>query len=286
MSWLGKVVGGAFGFIMGGPLGAALGAAFGHQFDQNGPEIHFEGLGANPSETEVLRRAFFVGVFQVMGYLAKVDGRVSESEIGVARDIMTRMLLTEDLKILAMRLFNEGKADRFAMSIAVEQFRSACQSYPHLLRAFIALQLELALADGTVNAKEEAALLRICDQLEFSRYEFFGIKTRLETERRFGGVRGHGSRPGAFWEETRHRQRSQTESLGLNTEIHEAYAVLQLKSSASETEIKTAYRRLVSRHHPDKLVGKGHDEGAVQRATEITQRIQKAYDLICKTRGF
>lgn len=285
MSWLGKVVGGAFGFIMGGPLGAALGAAFGHQFDQNGAHIQFEGLGANPSDTEVLRRAFFVGVFQVLGYLAKVDGRVSESEIDVARGIMNRMLLTEDLKILAMRLFNEGKADRFAMSIAVEHFRSACQPYPHLLRAFIALQLELALADGAVNAQEERALLRICDQLEFSRYEFFGIKTRLEAEHRFGGVRGRGPRTGGFWEEPRQGRWSSPETHG-KSELMEAYAVLQLKSSASETEIKTAYRRLVSRHHPDKLEGKGYDGNALQQATEATQKIQKAYDLICKTRGF
>nr|WP_305909310.1 hypothetical protein [Methylomarinum sp. Ch1-1]MDP4522213.1 hypothetical protein [Methylomarinum sp. Ch1-1] len=33
MSWLGKVVGGAFGFLLGGPLGAILGASVGHQFD-------------------------------------------------------------------------------------------------------------------------------------------------------------------------------------------------------------------------------------------------------------
>ena len=34
MSWWGKVVGGAFGFMLGGPLGAMLGAALGHQFDK------------------------------------------------------------------------------------------------------------------------------------------------------------------------------------------------------------------------------------------------------------
>ncbi len=42
MSWLGKVVGGAFGFMMGGPLGAILGASFGHQFDEGLQSLEYE----------------------------------------------------------------------------------------------------------------------------------------------------------------------------------------------------------------------------------------------------
>ena len=34
MAWLGKFLGGAFGFLFGGPLGAILGASVGHQFDE------------------------------------------------------------------------------------------------------------------------------------------------------------------------------------------------------------------------------------------------------------
>ena len=162
MSWLGKVVGGAFGFVMGGPLGAALGAALGHQFDQAGSEIRFESLGVSSEETEVLRQAFFIGVFQVMGFVAKVDGRVSEAELNVARRIMDRMVLSDAPRLLAMRLFNEGKADRFALDEVIDAFRISCGQYAHLPRLFMAIQLEVALADGPVNHQEEAALLQIC----------------------------------------------------------------------------------------------------------------------------
>ena len=34
MSWWGKLVGGAFGYMLGGPIGAVLGAALGHRFDK------------------------------------------------------------------------------------------------------------------------------------------------------------------------------------------------------------------------------------------------------------
>lgn len=288
MSWLGKVVGGAFGFAMAGPLGAALGAALGHQFDQGEPEIRFEGFGAGPDESEFLRRAFFVGVFQVMGYVAKADGRVSEAEINVARGIMNRMSLPHDLRQLAMRLFNEGKADRFAAASALEEFSVASRAHPHLLRLFMGFQLELALADGSVNREEEFVLLQICDQLGFSRYEFFGIKTRLEAERRFGGGGGGADDPARRFRETNQgRWRTQNEPIGdRGGELQEAYAMLQLSPTATESEIKKAYRRLISRHHPDKQLGKGQSFESVQRATEMTQKIQKAYDVVCRSRGF
>ncbi|MGR8920992.1 MAG: co-chaperone DjlA, partial [Gammaproteobacteria bacterium] len=58
MAWWGKVVGGAFGFLMGGPLGAALGTAIGHGFDR--------GLKGAVTEQEQIQAAFFTATFSVM----------------------------------------------------------------------------------------------------------------------------------------------------------------------------------------------------------------------------
>ena len=63
MSWWGKIVGGAFGFMLGGPLGAMLGAAVGHSFDK-GVKISatgspFDGL---PNQ-ERIQTAFFTATF-------------------------------------------------------------------------------------------------------------------------------------------------------------------------------------------------------------------------------
>jgi DnaJ like chaperone protein len=62
--------------------------------------------------------------------------------------------------------------------------------------------------------------------------------------------------------------------------MNDAYAILGVNKSASEAEIKTAYRRLMSQHHPDKLVSKGLPDEMIKIATEKTQEIRKAYDLI------
>ena len=57
-----------------------------------------------------------------------------------------------------------------------------------------------------------------------------------------------------------------------------------LTPSATDSEIKRAYRKLISQHHPDKLAAKGVSPERMKQATEQTQKIQKAYDAICKVR--
>ena len=282
MSWLGKVVGGAFGFMMGGPLGAALGATLGHQFDRNGFEFRLETGGFGADETQRLQMAFFSTTFQVMGHIAKADGRVTEGEIDAARTIMSRMMLTDDLRRYAMRLFNEGKQENFPFDQVLDQFQATSRGRSYLIRMFVTLQTEAALADGRIQPVEENLLLRLCDRLHFSRYEYFGIRTRLETERRFAGF---GSRP--RHEQPRYHQyqwHHEPYTPG-ETSLADAYATLGLTPSATESDVKKAYRRRISQHHPDKLAGKEVSAQRVQQATEQTQKIQKAYDAICKARN-
>ena len=64
-----------------------------------------------------------------------------------------------------------------------------------------------------------------------------------------------------------------------------AYQALGVKKDNTDAEIKKAYRRLVREYHPDKLMGQGLPENMIKEATERSQEIQTAYDLIKKTRG-
>lgn len=69
------------------------------------------------------------------------------------------------------------------------------------------------------------------------------------------------------------------------SELRDAYAVLGLQPKASDADVKRAYRRLMSQNHPDKLVAKGLPEEMIKIATEKTQNIRKAYEVIRKSRG-
>ncbi|MEW8432270.1 MAG: co-chaperone DjlA, partial [Candidatus Thiodiazotropha sp.] len=94
MSWWGKLVGGAFGFMLGGPLGAVLGAALGHHFDKGLRGLPDDQISWGPGDQERVQTAFFTATFSVMGHLAKADGRVSPDEIKMAEALMAQMSLS------------------------------------------------------------------------------------------------------------------------------------------------------------------------------------------------
>jgi DnaJ like chaperone protein len=62
------------------------------------------------------------------------------------------------------------------------------------------------------------------------------------------------------------------------------YAVLGITRAANDREIKTAYRRLIGQHHPDKL-GDVPEE-LKRRAEERAREINIAYEKIRAERGF
>jgi DnaJ like chaperone protein len=66
----------------------------------------------------------------------------------------------------------------------------------------------------------------------------------------------------------------------------EAYAKLGLKNSATDKEVKQAYRKLVSQYHPDKLVSQGLPEEMMEMAKTRVRDINTAYDQIKQARGF
>ena len=122
MSWWSTVIGGAVGFMIGGPLGAMLGVAFAGNFSKRRARSGFSG-NFGPGNQQRVQAAFFSGVFSVMGYISKVDGKVSKSEIILAQQVMQHMQLSEDMIKVAKDLFNQGKQDNFNLDEVLEQFR-------------------------------------------------------------------------------------------------------------------------------------------------------------------
>jgi len=267
MSWLGKVFGGAFGFMLGGPLGAILGSTLGHQFDKG-----LEGVDDSafqPGDQHRVQMAFFTATFSIMGHIAKADGTVSREEIALANAVMKNMELSKQLRQTAQRLFNQGKSPDFPLNDVLDQFRRECRRRSTLIRMFVEIQLQAAFADGTLDSAEERLLLHICERLNFSQFEYQSLKSILQAQQRFTSSGSDQYR----------RTRTTTKS-----KVEDAYAVLGLKPSATNKEIKTTYRRLMNQHHPDKLVAKGLPEEMLKLATEKTQKIRKAYEFLREQR--
>lgn len=258
MTLIGKLLGGIAGFMMGGPIGLLIGLAVGHLFDRG--LARASGV-VSATRRQVIHTVFFQASFRVMGYVAKADGRVSEAEIAAAERVMAHMRLTEEQRRQAIKLFAEGKQDGFDVEAELNRFLAVCRQQTSLLRMFIEIQLEAALADGEVDTAEREALRRIAAGLGMSRADYERLEALLE-----GG-----------------QQRARA-ARGGGRDLAEAYRELGVTPEASDAEIKRTYRRLMSQHHPDKLVARGLPEEMAEVAKERTQEIQAAWDTIRRAR--
>ena len=260
MAWWGKALGGAFGFLVGGPLGALMGIAFGHGFDRG-----FDKLDDSESveERERVQAAFFTAAFSVMGHIAKADGRVTRDEIRLAESVMQRLGLSAEMRESAKKLFNEGKAADFPIDEVMDQFRREVHRRTTLIQMFLEIQLQAAYADGVMHDAERDALRNICRHLGIPAAQL----DRLEEMLRAGfGRQDYGAgRSGPS--------------------LDDAYRLLGVDPSVSDAELKRTYRRLMSQHHPDKLVAKGLPEQMIRDANEKTQQIKAAYEAIREARG-
>jgi DnaJ like chaperone protein len=265
LSWWGKLVGGAFGYMLGGPLGAVLGAALGHRFDKGMQGLPDDRVGWDPGDQERVQTAFFTATFSVMGHLAKADGRVSPDEIRLAEAVMSQMSLSTEMRQTAIRLFNEGKAADFPLDDVIEQFRTECHRRHTLIQMFMEIQIQAAFADGQMDQREEALLKHVCRLLHIPEFTFRLLVQRVRAHH--AGAAGRGQ--------------PRTESLSLA----DAYAILNVKPEATDQEVKRAYRRLISQHHPDKLVSKGLPQEMMKLAAQKTDEIKKAYERIKEARG-
>ena len=75
------------------------------------------------------------------------------------------------------------------------------------------------------------------------------------------------------------------EALSHPIELNEAYRILGISASASDAEIKSAWRKKVLEFHPDKVQAKGLPEAFVAFANEQSRKLNQAYETICKARG-
>ncbi|HEY4211422.1 MAG TPA: co-chaperone DjlA [Steroidobacteraceae bacterium] len=284
MKWTGKVVGAAVGLLTGGPIGAALGVLLGHQVDAHlgtgmakaSPGKRSQG---GPSVTAI-GESFFRSTFRVMGHLAKADGRVSEREIAAARSIMSDLRLNSAQVGMAVNYFTEGKQRQFNLPAELAALARACNGRPELARVFLEIQVRAALAGNNMEGPIRELLQRIATRLDISTLEFAHIESVLR-------IRNAQSQRGG---QNRSNGAGSSSSAGVHAfssleEVNAAYAILETSSTAANEDVVKAYRRQLSKHHPDKLKANGLPESMIEHAKQRTQQIIEAYEMIKERRG-
>jgi DnaJ like chaperone protein len=217
-----------------------------------------------------IRTQFLDSTFAVMGALCKADGRVTRSEIRVAEQLFAKLRLSEEQKTQARASFNRGKEADFDLDAEVATFVKVARGQRALHQMFLQVQIAAIAADGKMDANEHDMLMRVARGLGLSEAELHQLEALL-------GARSAGETAG--------------DALGSHagvdraTQLEQAYAMLGIKASASNAEVKKAYRRLMSQNHPDKLAAKGLPESMRAMAEEKTREIGAAYERISTARG-
>jgi DnaJ like chaperone protein len=255
MLWPFTVIGGGVGYAIASIPGAMLGALLGQALDRR---LHVQSLAelrerisgrSVPRDDEL--------IFILLGRLAKSEGRVVDGHIQQARIEMQRLDMSDPAKRRAIAAFNRGKDGRDNLRVHLTRLKPQPNAAEGLLRAC----WRMAWADGRATRTERELIVLWGKWLGWPAGKVEGLSSGEDEQ----------------------RARAPASSGG---EYQEALRLLGVRSDSEPAQIKRAYRRLLSRHHPDKVAGTGASQMQVRDATERTRELHNAYAVIRDRRGF
>ena len=267
----GKWIGGILGFMQGGPLGALAGFAIGWLFDSGLDTFSEGGSGDEYRQrqgnryaqynqqqrqyAEGQRNTFLFSILALASYVIRADGKVMHSEMQTVRNFLRQnfgeVAVKQGEEIL-LRLFEQQKQmgwQQFSNTI-----RQACiqisfnMGYSERLQLFNFLAI-IAQADGMIVSEEINVLKKIAQYLGLSAADVVSMLYLKDS----------------------------------STNLEAAYRVLGIAPSATNDEVKKAYRQMALKHHPDRVSTLGND--VKKAAQKKFQEINNAKDLIYKARG-
>lgn len=258
---IGKWIGGIVGFMAAGPLGALAGYAIGSLLENNN-EYNYSGGGYGEpnydtrSSSYGQRNSFMFSLLVMASYIIRADGKIMHSEMEYVRQFLRRNFgesaVTEGNQIL-LNLFEQRKKMDANNPSAFKNTIYECGvqiknnlGYEERLQ-LLSFLAQIAKSDGNVCKAEIEALKEVAQAMGLSDRE---VDSML--------------------------------NLGGDT-LEEAYKVLEIEPTATNEEVKAAYRKLALKHHPDKVATLGED--VKKAAEEKFQQINNAKERIYKARG-
>lgn len=267
---MGIIIGSLLGYKFGGWFGMLLGAWIGHSIEQS-----ISGNNSADSKKQT-QESFFNALFLSMGKLAKVDGKVSPSEIERTEGIMQHMKLNHEMRQKAIHLFNQGKDSSYNIENALLQFGRLARRSLSLKQIFLEMLIDVAEADGMISRGEQEMIERTCHLIGYP----------VQLLHAMMKMRGFKS-AGGYQQGQQHGSANQNSRRPVNRNApFNPYQVLGVEQSDSKSTIRKAYKRLMSQHHPDKLVSKGLPPEMMEVAEEKAKQIQLSWEKVKDLKGW
>lgn len=258
LKWIGATLGWSFG----GPIGAIIGLAIGSIGDAfagkgdfflgQGNQNQSQGRHRQPNyRTQQQRRAqttsgdFEVSLLILATVVIKADGKQDQRELDYVREQFVSMY-GKDRANKAFQLFKKVSQQSVPLRRVCMQIQQM-MDHPSRLQ-LIHFLFGIAKADGMVTEDEERQVFTIAGYLGINSRDYNSIKAMFYNS------------------------------------SDNAYKILEITKSATNDEIKKAYRKMAKKYHPDKVehLGEEHKKGAEDKFKQV----QKAYEQLQKERGF
>ena len=243
VKWLGAGLGWAFGGPIGAILGLLIGSAVDTSFNDKQKKISHKSKRKRKKDT-TKPGDFELSFLILSAIVIKADGRVHKKELDYVRKYFINMYGSKRAEE-AFKMFNSIIKKKVPTTSVCAQIREYMSHAARL--QLIQFLFGIAKADGEIHDKEIEEIRKISGYLYVSQADFISIKAM-------------------FIDET-----------------FNAYKVLEIEKTATINEIKIAYRKLVKKHHPDKVRHLGTNY--VKAAEDKFRKIQKAYEIIQEERG-
>ena len=176
----------------------------------------------------------------------KADGKVLKAELDYVKQFFSQQFGNQfnSRHLQVLKQFLDS--DRIPLNEICSDIRNRM---PAEVRAQLVHYLfGIAKADGNVAESELKSIENIANLLGVSQQEFISLKNMFYRD------------------------------------VNSDYKILGVTASASNEEVKKAYRKMAITHHPDKVASMG--EEYQKGAQEKFLKIQEAYENIKKNRGF
>lgn len=242
-----KWIGGGLGFVMTGPIGALIGYAIGSIIERSsttkGTFKQQMPYGQSRQE-DTVRGDFSVSLLVLIAAVMKADGKVLKSELDYVKVQLGRMMGAQAVP-QSLQLLRDLLKQEIPVKDVCHQISS---NMPYAYRLeLLHLLFGISKADGEVHASEVRIIEEIAYYLDISRDDISSIKAMFVKDAK------------------------------------SSYKILEIEASASDDEVKKAYRKMAVKFHPDKVAHLGDD--LQLQAKEKFQEVQKAYEEIKKKRG-
>lgn len=214
---------------------------------------------------------FHLGLFELLGLCAMADGDLNTHEIGELERIAVRLALSEEDKAAALEALRNVPTGPAILKGRIFRFYWSFRMQPDKIEQALEETLRLALVDGPLNVHEEHIIEALLKGVGGSPHKFSILKERLMIER-FGPPKKKGKGARAVAGPPPERTR----------EVREALEILGCRESAKLSEVKSNYKKLVKRCHPDRMDQRKMSEDDKMRARREYMKIQGAYDLLIK----